>query len=115
MLSCLNGRTFLRMALVAAAFSVSPVRDSYAGDAEIVRFRHVKPAVLHFLSSATAVTYEKRLQNLGCKTHISWHWGHTDLTYQCEDWHEMRFNRHEETHEWMMFLAALGFEAGHYH
>jgi len=113
MLSWFNGRRMLRMGVVAVALSAWPVRASSA--AEIVRFRHVKPATVHFLNSATAVTYEKRLQDLGCKTRISWHWGHTDLTYQCEDWHEMRFNSHEETREWMKLLSALGFEAGHYH
>lgn len=112
----LSVRLLTRTGFVAATvgcWAATQAADVTA--AEIVRFRHVKPATVHFLDPQTAQSYQERLRGVGCETKLSRHWGHTDLTYRCEEWREMQFERHEHTKEWMEFLGNLGFEAGHYH
>ena len=102
------------MIIGMVALALSGAAQS-ASAREMLRFRHVKPATVHFLGAKTARDYEQRLSDVGCATKLSWHWGHVDLTYQCEEWREMHFERHEDARQWMELLASFGFETGHFH
>lgn len=82
---------------------------------ETLEFRHEKAATVRFLDRKLAEDYQRRLRSVGCTATVSWHWGHTDLTYQCEDWHVLRCSNHAEAMDWMKFFAILCFEASHLH
>lgn len=108
----LNGLTRLIVGMVV--LSVGGAAQS-ARAREMLRFRHTKPATVHFLNAKAASDYERRLKDVGCATKLTWHWGHIDLTFQCEEWHEMHLERHEDARQWMELLASFGFETGHFH
>ena len=82
---------------------------------EAVTFRHPKPATVRFLDRKLAEDYARRLRSVGCSATLSWHWGHTDLNYQCEEWRVVRCADHEEARDWMRFLGVLCFESSHIH
>ncbi|MBL9081745.1 MAG: hypothetical protein JNK76_08070 [Planctomycetales bacterium] len=82
---------------------------------ESLRFRHPKPATVHFLDRTLAAEYQRRLQSVGCTATLSPHWGHVDLTYQCSDWHVLHCRGHGEAMDWMKFFSLLCFESSHVH
>ncbi len=104
--------TFLATVLTLA---VTKPHSAFGNAEETLRFRHIKPATVHFLDRRLAEDYAARLRSVGCTASLSWHWGHTDLAYQCTEWHELRCGSHQEVMDWMRFFSVLCFEAAHLH
>ena len=82
---------------------------------ELVKYRHVKQTTVHIVDGALAQEHAKNLKSLGCDVTLSKRLLYYDLTYQCEEWHEVNFETHEQTHKWISLLSSLGFEVGHFH
>lgn len=105
-----------RTVILVCGLMIEGLRCSNASDAEeALKFRHLKPATVHFLDRRLAEEYQRRLRAVGCPATLTWHWGHTDLTYECAEWHMVRCRDHAEAMEWMKFFAVLCFEASHIH